>query len=183
MAEKVNKPEYIILHHKEGKDKRLQNDWVGVCKFHIEILKYIDVSYNYGIEFINNKLAIHEGRPELTFGAHTWGFNKRSLGILVMGNFDLAKPPKNLLFLTASLCRELQRKYSIPKHKIIGHRESYKILEHEDIKIPDRIYRKTCPGTKFNLEEFREKLLNSPHVNNFSEKSLLKNFYHNKENV
>jgi len=76
-------------------------------------------------------------------GAHTrqQGMNHRSVGICIIGDFDLAPPNQEQWTLALRLTRSLMSILKIPAERIYGHREfaSYK----------------TCPGALFDLEKFR----------------------------
>ena len=176
----MNNPEYIILHHSERKDRKI-NDWKGIIHYHTKVKKWKDVAYHRGIEFIKNKLVIHRGRLDIMTGAHAGRFfNKISIGICIVGNYDLIEPPKNMLFLLASLCREYQSKFNISTHNVIGHRETYDLLKSLG-KLTKKTKIKTCPGSKFDLDSFRKIMDKNQQVYNFSKKNLLKDFYYKGE--
>ena len=80
-------------------------------------------------------------------GAHTKGFNDKSIGICLVGNFDSHPPDNKALTLLARLVRSLQEICDIPIKNVIGHRESYTLLGQPVIK--------TCPGEKFDMDKFR----------------------------
>ncbi len=172
----VNDPAYLVVHHAENRDDKIANDWNATVKFQKEVLGFIDGAYHWTWEYTNGTPHLHEGRPENAEGAHCWGFNSRSLGILIIGKFDLRKPPEDMLYIVASFCRSKQRRYHIPKKLVIGHRESYGILEGRGITIPERIHRKSCPGDMFDMDNFRERMLLDPRQNDFDEERIWRQF-------
>lgn len=63
------------------------------------------------------------GRADEKIGAHAYGFNKDTLGICVVGNFEKEAPThqqiERLIQVLAILCK----RYNIPASGIIGHRD------------------------------------------------------------
>ncbi len=139
------KVEYLIIHHSATKDGRT-NDWKAIKNYHININKWNDVGYHYGIEKINDSYTIQKGRSESIPGAHTkeQNMNKRSLGICVVGNFDLQEPPERAFYLLVALCTQLCKKYKLSSNKIRPHNEFNKS--------------KTCPGLKMDMNKLREEV-------------------------
>jgi len=140
----MNKPEFIILHHSLTKDQKVV-DWQAIRRYH-KSKGWRDVGYHYGIELVNEEPEILLGRFEDQAGAHCKqkGMNRKSLGIMVCGNFDLAPPPENVWIKALQLVRFLKFDYGIPGSNIVGH--NY----FADYK--------SCPGTKFDMGRFRNEL-------------------------
>jgi N-acetyl-anhydromuramyl-L-alanine amidase AmpD len=67
--------------------------------------------------------------------------NDIALGICVVGNFDLAEPTHQQYFMLSALCRELMRRFDIPRHGISPH------WAFAD---------KTCPGRRFDMLKLRD---------------------------
>lgn len=89
---------------------------------------------------------VYTGRAENENGAHTLGYNNRSIGICLIGQkkkgdkyFKPTKKQKNA-FITLALT--LANKYGIPIKNIIGH---YEVAEY-----------KTCP--EINMDYLRQEL-------------------------
>jgi N-acetylmuramoyl-L-alanine amidase len=137
---KVNK---LIIHHSLTKDGKV-NDWAAIRRYHVEVNKWADIGYHYGIELVGDKYVIQKGRAEWRVGAHALGMNSKSLGICVVGNYDLAEPPEAALNLLANLCARLCKKYKLKPADIETHHKyaSYK----------------SCPGTKFSMDKLRAKV-------------------------
>jgi N-acetylmuramoyl-L-alanine amidase len=88
--------------------------------------------------------VLQKGRAENVIGAHTIGMNDKSLGICVVGNYDLALPSETVLNRLAELCALKCRKFKLKPEDIETHHKyaSYK----------------TCPGTRFPMDELRERV-------------------------
>ena len=169
------KPTWIVIHHSASTDSVTRN-WDGIRAYHKSYryqgdiitaerydellaagktagleLPWSDIGYHLGIEAVGGMIAVQQGRPIGTVGAHAHGFNSKSVGICLVGNYDVTEPDDGRLFLLASVCRELQRQFSIARDQVIGHRETYPIL---GITV-----QKSCPGTAFDLVKFRKRLI------------------------
>ena len=133
---KLNKPSMIIIHHaahSSGTTKdihrwHLENGWSG-----------------FGYHFLVTKDGkVHRGRPENAIGAHLKGYNTRSLGICLQGNYDVENLSKIQFKALIDLCQYLCDKYSISTIK--GHRE---------------LKATNCPGLNFPLTNLRNRVLRS----------------------
>lgn len=155
----TNKPEYVILHHSLTFDGKTV-DWTAIRKYHKEVLGFDDVGYHYGIEFVGENALIQVGRPEGMEGAHTreLHMNRRSIGICVTGNYDLAPPKLPILCLLSSLVRRICTDYTIPADRIIGHRDVGMMAGFDwRTKGSTGVRRyKTCPGVYFPLQTVRD---------------------------
>lgn len=168
------KPGWIILHH-SATDDGDGNNWTAITRHHMscrykgEIITpavyqtlldqgktdglekpWSDVGYTFGIEMNDNKLALRYGRDIGVVGAHCQGFNDRSIGICLVGNYDKAAPDEGRLFFLANLCRQFQLEFGIPKDQVLGHRETFPLL--------GKPIAKSCPGMLFDLDLFRVRL-------------------------
>jgi hypothetical protein len=88
--------------------------------------------------FANGVVA--NGRPEQMVGAHAAGANRRSLGIVLVGDFNKARPGPSHLADAAGLTVELMKKYRIPLNHVLPHRA---VNADTD-----------CPGVQFPWQEF-----------------------------
>jgi N-acetylmuramoyl-L-alanine amidase len=136
------KVEYLVIHHSFTKDG-LVVDWKAIRDYHINTNGWDDIGYHYGIEKVNGDYVIISGRSEDTNGAHTkeQGMNSKSLGICVIGNYDLGEPDKRAFDLLVILCVGLCKKYKLTADKIRTHHEYANY--------------KTCPGSKFPMDKLR----------------------------
>lgn len=137
-----NKPEFIIIHH-SGTD---QGDADTFRKFHIEKRGFIDIGYNY---VINNGTTkpdglIEKGRDEHIQGAHCLGYNNKSIGICLVGNFNNYSPTAKQMESLLLLCRNIMSRYKIPPEKVLGHNETGNLTD--------------CPGKLFDMDELRKRL-------------------------
>ena len=160
------KPVRIILHHSSTSDSGTVS-WQAIRTFHTSyrynnhivtpteayILKrrgkkvtnpWNSIGYSYGLEDINGHYEILTGRMMNERGAHTYGHNHNSIGICVVGNYDITPVPEKLWQLTLRFVNSLCEVCDISKSSVYGHTEfaSYK----------------TCPGKLFDMTRFRREL-------------------------
>jgi len=133
---RLNNPDKIILHHSLTKDGEVK-DYDSIKKYHIKTLGWIDIGYHYLIEKVGDKYEILRGRDERDSGAHTKGENTTSIGICLVGNFDIAPPPKEQLEQLYILIEDIFARHGKLPIYTHNHFASYK----------------TCPGTQFPIEE------------------------------
>lgn len=88
--------------------------------------------------FANGVVA--NGRPEQMVGAHAAGANRRSLGIVLVGDFNKVRPDQSHLTGAVGLTVELMKKYRVPLDNVRPHRA---INADTD-----------CPGVQFPWQEF-----------------------------
>jgi len=140
------KPSYIIIHHSLTVDSRTVS-WQAIRNYHLS-LGWDDIGYHYGIEMVNNKYEILVGRMEGTPGAHCReeNINRKSIGICCVGNFDDEAPDMAQWNILIDLCVNICLRYEITIKNIKGHKEYAPY--------------KSCPGKKFNMDEFRKDLKN-----------------------
>lgn len=136
------KPAKIILHHSLTADGQTVS-WGAIRKYHKETNGWKDIGYHFGIERVNDDYEIFMGRYMNEQGAHTQGQNHDSLGICLVGNFDLAAPPDAQWRVGLRLVRSLCELCRIPHSEVHGHREYAP---------------KSCPGRLFDMAKFRREL-------------------------
>jgi N-acetyl-anhydromuramyl-L-alanine amidase AmpD len=73
-------------------------------------------------------------------GAHAYGTNQHSLGIVLVGDFRKVRPSPIQLKAAAQLTLDLMKKYKVPLDNVRPHRE---VNEDTD-----------CPGPQFPWQEF-----------------------------
>ncbi|ENQ3106141.1 N-acetylmuramoyl-L-alanine amidase [Bacillus cereus] len=130
----------IIIHH------TAEDGW-GVYKtheFHQNIRGWSGIGYNY---FIEENGTIYEGRG-LHIGAHVKGYNTKSIGICISGNFDVYDPTPVQMTSLHWLCKQFMYQFSLNSEHVLGHRELNGVT-------------KTCPGTRFSMETLRHVLSNN----------------------
>jgi len=150
--------EYIIIHHSATFDGKT-NDWKSIKNFHIQVRKWNDIGYNYGIEKIDGHYILQEGRPLHMDGAHTIGYNQNSIGICIIGNYDTELPESTPMTMLKDMCQLFMKQYNIPKENILGHWETFIKRGLAQDKTEAWTKYKTCPGKVFPIEIFRNIIL------------------------
>lgn len=141
-----NRPNLIVLHH-NGKPGRTIDD---IRRTH-EGWGWRDVGYHY---VTLESGIVQRGRPESRAGAHARGINHRSIGICLIGNYDVDPHVPDAQWTSALVkVAELQEAYGIPCMNVIGHRDV------NTLGLPAKYHtRKLCPGRYFDMMEFRREL-------------------------
>ena len=141
------KPQFIFIHHSLTGDSSTVS-WNAIRRYHMIDLGWRNIGYHYGIETVASEAIVGEeifvGRFEGEIGAHTRGYNRNSIGICLVGNFDLEGVSKDKWKLLLRLTQNICLRYEIPVKNVLAHREvaSYK----------------SCPGNLFDIDNFREDL-------------------------
>ena len=112
-----SRTDLIVIHHTGERDIdataeqihgwHLNQGWAGI-----------------GYHFVIRKDGTVEiGRPEWAVGSHAYGFNDRSIGIHLSGDFESAQPTAAQIDSCVELIRELADDYEIPLHRgnVKGH--------------------------------------------------------------
>ncbi len=123
----MRKLKTIVIHHSQNR-KNFQE----IKDLHVNDYKWDDIGYHF---IIDAKGSILNGRNVNEIGAHVYGHNQDSIGICLIGNFDLTIPNKKQLSSLNNLIKELKDRYNINNVKL-----------HRDFNV-----NKTCPGRNFNL--------------------------------
>ena len=100
-----------------------------------------DVAYHYLIDCAGR---VWQGRPLVYQGAHVQNHNEHNLGICLLGNFDLQRPPPTQLTSLTSFIAFVRQLYRIPVGEVYTHGE---------------LGTTSCPGK--NLQEFMKRLRTS----------------------
>lgn len=139
------KPRFIIMHHSLTNDGDVVN-FNAIKRYHIETLGWRDIGYHVVIEKQGNEVNALFGRMLNESGAHCKqaGMNSMSIGICMVGNFDVQKPSNEMWAKATRLCRSFMDIYNIPSACVRGHNE------YADYK--------SCPGKLFLMDEFRAQL-------------------------
>nr|QCS60953.1 peptidoglycan recognition protein 1S [Plutella xylostella] len=88
---------------------------------HMDVLKFWDIGPNF---LIGGNGKVYEGPGWLHVGAHTYGYNRKSIGISFIGNFNAKTPTKAALDAAEALLKcgvregHLSRSYAV-----VGHRQ------------------------------------------------------------
>ncbi|KAM7348161.1 peptidoglycan recognition protein-like isoform 4-T4 [Cochliomyia hominivorax] len=93
----------------------------NIQTFHIDSQGWDDIGYNFLIGCDGN---IYEGRGWGVVGVHTYGYNKRSIGIAFIGNFIRALPTEKALNSCKNLLkRAIEEGHLTDNYKLLGHRQ------------------------------------------------------------
>ncbi len=136
-------PQYIILHCSATEDSGTAS-WEAIRDFHVDIRGWRDIGYHYGIEEFDDDLVLLRGRRPFDMGAHcrAGGRNRDSVGLCVVGEFDIEPPDEKKYLATVAVLTSLCFTLGIHPDNIKGHRE---YEEH-----------KTCPGLMWDLDKTRQ---------------------------
>jgi len=140
----MKKWDYIIVHHSLTKDNQTVN-WDAIRKYHVETLRWADIGYHFGVEDVDGVLKIQFGRSIRQDGAHTLGRNIDSLGVVLVGNYDIEPPSRKKIEKLSELILSLCLLFGINPVNIYPH-------SHYSVH-------KSCPGSKFNFPDFKERVI------------------------
>ncbi|KAJ8934533.1 hypothetical protein NQ318_009690 [Aromia moschata] len=94
-----------------------------IQKYHIESNGWWDIGYNF---LTGGDGAAYEGRGWTQEGAHTLGYNNRSIGVGFIGTFTAEKPPKSQIVAFKKLIdKGVDLGYITKDYKILGARQLY----------------------------------------------------------
>jgi N-acetylmuramoyl-L-alanine amidase len=149
----LNNPEYIIIHH----SATTQGDAETFRRAHMA-KGWRDIGYHYviGNGTYSGDGEVETGRPENESGAHCSadGMNFKSIGICLVGNFDIDKPTPAQKESLEKLCRDIMERHKIPVLKVLGHGEVKGAATN-------------CPGKNFDMNAFRKRLEESNMVEDY----------------
>lgn len=137
---------FVMIHHSLTKDSETVS-WRAIERYHRQVRGWRDIGYHYGVEKTNDGWIAMVGRPEEDDAAACKeGFmNHMAVHICCVGNYDQIEPPEEMLqVLIGRLVVPLLKRYHLTEKQVLFHREYAPY--------------KSCPGTKWDLEKFREKV-------------------------
>lgn len=123
----------IVVHHSATK----QGDARAFAQYHVG-KGWPGIGYHF---VLNKSGRAFKCNTAATISYHASGYNSRSLGICLVGDFDSEHPTPAQMDALIELCQELIRAYGIKR--VVGHRE-----------VPDA--HKSCPGANIDLETLRD---------------------------
>ncbi len=87
----------VHVHHTATSNQYSRSDVPGIIRgmyrYHTKTLGWFDLGYNFVVDRFGRAWVGRSGGPQrLVRGAHTLGFNQRSVGIAMIGNLDDRKP-------------------------------------------------------------------------------------------
>lgn len=120
----MNDPKWLIVHHTGGSDAQplldTSNQTMEQVDAYHKSKGWDGIGYNW---FIEKDGKLKKGRDETKAGAHTIGYNEKSIGICLAGNFDATMPTEGQKGTLQALLRDKMTQYSIPKENIVPHRK------------------------------------------------------------
>jgi len=147
----MNTKEFLIVHHTGGTNF---NPLLDTSHHTFEMVKawhiakgWDTIGYHY---FIEKNGKIWHGRPDNSEGAHALGYNLKSIGICLAGNFDLTLPTQEQINSLKTLLSTLREKYNIPLEKIVPHR-AFSNKTCYGSKLPDN-WARSMAGQNFSKE-------------------------------
>lgn len=140
------RPTHIIIHHSKTKDSKTVS-WGRIRLYQMKALAHDDIAYHAGTELMRDEYELVIGRDWFTPGAHCFqnGMNFKSLGFLLVGDFDLKEPPVKQWNKAVSWCCLALKLFGIPVENIEAHSKY--------------AHYKTCPGKMFDMDKFRADIL------------------------
>lgn len=134
------KPDMLIIHCSATKDSGTVS-WPAIRRYHKNERGWLDIGYHFGVEYVGAEVEILIGRLPDVPGAHCRDHNHESLGVCVVGDYDVYPPSALIWGRAVALARWICVEWGIRYNNVWGHREF-------DNK-------KTCPGLKFDMDKFR----------------------------
>ena len=119
---------YIILHHRGG-----NGDVQSIHEYHVKDKGWVGIGYHF---YIRKDGSVYRGRPIDMWGAHTVGYNDKSVAVCFEGNFETDKMTPTQLKAGQELITYLKTLY--PKAEV---------LRHKDFEST------ACPGKNFPFAE------------------------------
>ena len=110
----------IVLHHTGMRD--MDMTVAEIHDLHKNQNKWSGIGYHF---LIHKDGYIERGRPENTLGAHSLSNNEFTVGICVIGNYDIGVPTKEQIISAEQLMAALCDKYKFEPSDttIFGHRD------------------------------------------------------------
>ncbi|XP_060535916.1 peptidoglycan-recognition protein LC-like [Cylas formicarius] len=116
---------YVIIQHTATENCSSHGQCIlhvrTIQMFHIESRGWWDIGYNF---LVGGDGAAYEGRGWTSEGAHTLGYNSKSLGIAFIGTFVAEKPPEIQLVACQKLIQKgVDDGYVAKNYKLLAHRQ------------------------------------------------------------
>jgi len=90
----------------------------AIQRLHMRQRGWADIGYHFLVDGLGQ---LYEGRPLHVRGAHTGGFNTGSVGVCLLGNFDVVEPAAAQMETLRALATPLRDVYTVTH--LAGHRD------------------------------------------------------------
>lgn len=135
----------IIVHHTAESEKSSSvsgGDKIrSIYYYHAKTRGWGDIGYNF---LIDQDGKIYEGRAggDYVVGGHAFCNNINTIGISLMGNFQVKKPSKAQIQALSNLSQALANKYrlDISKQNVFHGKKDHSLIGHQDVRAT------ACPG-------------------------------------
>ncbi len=121
----------IVIHHSGNTDTVEK-----IRKLHVEINGWDDIGYHFIVSRLGDVVSCRDLNIE---GAHVLGFNRDSVGICLLGNFDEEFLSDKQKYSLIELLEKLAKRFNIDKNNIKFHRDFPNVT-------------KSCPGKNIKRE-------------------------------
>ncbi|XP_049828073.1 uncharacterized protein LOC126267162 isoform X3 [Schistocerca gregaria] len=116
---------YVIISHSATEGCDTQAACTHLIRFlqtfHIESRGWSDIIYNF---LVGGDGYVYEGRGWSVVGAHTFGYNNRSIGLNMVGTFTKALPSEaQMLALRQLIELGVREGFIAENYKLLGHRQ------------------------------------------------------------
>jgi len=121
----MNIPEVLVVHHTGGTNANplfdTSNQTMEIVDAYHKSLGWDGIGYNW---FIEKSGLTKKGRDETKTGAHTIGWNNKSIGVCLAGNFDATYPTPEQIKSFQILYKEIVARYPVlTPDKVFPHRK------------------------------------------------------------
>lgn len=126
--------EYVVIHHTVTPECRSQSScssqMQNIQSYHMDSLEWHDIGYSFTIGGDGN---VYEGVGWYKEGAHTYGYNKKGLGVAFIGNFQNKKANDEMIKAAHNLikCGKADG-YLRNDVKVVGARQVVNIISPGD---------------------------------------------------
>lgn len=116
---------YVIILHTATENCSDQATCVyhvrTIQTFHMESKGWWDIGYNF---LVGGDGFAYEGRGWKSEGAHTYGYNAKSIGIAFIGTFNKYMPPERQIKAAKQLIEMgVKKGYIMENYKLLAHRQ------------------------------------------------------------
>ena len=136
---------WIVIHH----SATTEGSAAVFHRFHVDERGWDSLGYHF---VIGNGTGSGDGEIEVgprwrrqQTGSHAVGYNRRGIGICLVGNFNEQRPTPRQMQSLRLLGTHLMKRFDIPPERVIGHKEC-------------RGASTECPGKNMPMNDVREML-------------------------